>query len=278
MFKPFAERRRKVQQLTVWPLELRIPSHHLGRWVNLSVLKPPGYNKNFLSSYPLVVVNDGQDFTDLKLPERLSSALRSKRVRPRVIVGVHADGQRMREYGTSATSDYAGRGDRANAHRLFVTEELLPYLEYHFRIRKAREQRTVCGFSLGGLSAFDIGWMHPELFANVGCFSASFWWRKHDFDPNDPDADRIAVEQIRHAGKLPPLSYYFQVGTDEEASDRNGNGIIDAIDDTLDVITALRERGHPTRALHYELVEGGEHNQGTWGPAFVDFLRWLDRR
>ena len=247
-------------------------SRHLGRRVRLTALLPPGYRVNLLTRYPLLLVNDGQDFDALDLRRRLGAAYARRTVSPQVVVGVHADERRMREYGVSGLPDYRGRGDLADAYRRFLVEELLPYLRGRFRLRDGREHRAIAGFSLGGLSAFDVAWRHEDLFAAVGCFSASFWWRSRAFDPAAPDADRIALDRIREASRPADLRYHFSVGTDEETSDRNGNGIVDVIDDTLDVIDALRGRGVAGRAIAYRLVEGGGHDQATWGPALVEWL------
>ena len=268
----FIPRRNRVRRV-----ESTLASRHLGRAVRLTALLPPGYRANLLTRYPLLVLHDGQDFEALRLERRLGLAYGRGTVTPRVIVGVHADERRMREYATSGQPDYAGRGDLADAHRRFVVEELLPHLQHKYRLRRSRDYRALAGFSLGGLSAFDIAWHHEDLFGAVGCFSASFWWRSREFDAADPDADRIVVDRIRLASRMPQLRYYFVVGTEEETSDRNDNGIIDAIDDTLDVIAALRERGVPGRDVAYRLVEGGKHDQASWGPALVAWLEELTR-
>ena len=257
--------------------EFEVASRRLGRRVRVTALLPPRYRLNVLARYPLLIVNDGQDFDRLELERRLRSAYRAREVQPRVVIGVHADERRMREYGTSREPDYAGRGDLADAYRRFVVEELLPLLLGRYRLRGGRDHRAIGGVSLGGLSAFDIAWWHELKFGAVGCFSASFWWRSSPPDPAHPDADRIVVERVRHAVRAADLQYYFMVGTEEEASDRNGNGIIDVIDDTLDVIAALRDRGVRSRSLRYDCVDGGRHEPATWGPELIRWLSWLDR-
>ncbi len=256
-------------------LSLYLPSHYLQREVTLTVLLPPSYRINILSRYPLVLLNDGQDFDALELHDRLQHAYDTRRVRPRVVVGIHANERRMREYGTSRVSSAEGLGDLADAHRLFVVKELIPYLHRRLRVRRNREFTAIGGFSLGGLSAFDIAY-HQELhFGQVACFSASFWWRATPFNPDAPDENRIAIERVRNAVRPAELHYFFMAGTDEEESDRNNNGIIDVIDDTLDMIAALVARGVPSDDICYMPVEGGQHNQQTWGPALIDWLRML---
>jgi hypothetical protein len=63
-------------------------------------------------------------------------------------------------------------------------------------------------------------------------------------------------------------------GTQDETSDRNKNGVIDAIDDTLDLIATLREIGCSEEDLSYLELEGGRHEPATWAQVMPDFLRW----
>ncbi len=258
-------------------LEHEFYSKQLDRRVRLSIILPPYYRLSVLSRYPLVLLNDGQDFPALGLFDRLQAAYAKTDLRPRIIVGMHADENRMREYGSSSVMDHAGRGDLAAAHRRFVTTELLPWLRREFRISRRRQDIAIGGFSLGGLSAFDIAWQHAHTFGAVGCFSASFWMRSAPFRRETPDGDRIVIDLVRNAAQAPNLDYWFMAGDREEEADRNGNGVIDVIDDTQDVITALRSHGIPEDRIGYEEVLGGEHNQRTWGPMVMQWLRWLER-
>ena len=257
-------------------VEHTLVSVALGRAVRVSIVLPPYYRLNVLQRYPLVVFNDGQDFAALRMRERLDMHYRWPGATPRIIVGVHADANRMSEYGTAQVPDYAGRGDRAAEYSRFITTELLPWLKANFRVSRRREDLALAGFSLGGLSAFDIALRNGHNFGAVACFSASFWWRSAPMREEAPDADRVAVDLVEGAARVPDLRYYFMAGDREEESDRNGNGVIDVIDDTRAVIDALRAKGVPERAIAFALVPGGEHDQVTWGPAVITWLRWLD--
>ena len=259
-------------------LDHTLVSRQLGRGVRLTIILPPYYRLNVLSRYPLALFNDGQDFGALDLERRVSAGYADRSLAPRIIVGIHADGDRMRDYGTSNQADYLGRGDRADEHRRFVTTELLPWLRREFRVSRRRQDIAIAGFSLGGLSAFDIAWQHAHTFGAVASFSGSFWWRSAEFDPSSPDADRIMVDRVRGAEAVPNLRYYFAAGDAEEASDRNGNGVIDAVDDTQDVVDALLDHGVDRRALRFDLVAGGRHDQQSWGPQVITWLRWLGER
>ncbi|MEM6771462.1 MAG: alpha/beta hydrolase-fold protein, partial [Bacteroidota bacterium] len=194
---------------------------------------------------------------------------------PTIVVGIHA-GDRMREYGTAGRVDYQGRGDLAMDHEQFILEELIPFLEGRFNIRKTAAHRAIAGFSLGGLNAFDLAWRNPTEFGAAGIFSGALWWRHKAFRPKAPDADRIVHDYVRKAKKAPNVRFWFMAGTEDETDDRNNNGIIDAIDDTLQLMALLADKGKKEgEDFTYVEVEGGKHEPETWGEVVMDFLRWV---
>ena len=71
------------------------------------------------------------------------------------------------------------------------------------------------------------------------------------------------------------MKFWFEAGTNDEKSDRNNNGIIDAIEDTLDLISELKTKGYKKDLdLVYKEVEYGEHNTNTWKMVLPEFLMW----
>jgi enterochelin esterase family protein len=222
--------------------------------------------------YHLICVNDGQDLARMQLPAVLAELPPEF---PVLVAGIHADSHRMEEYGTVGQVDYQGRGARAAAYEAFVLGEFLPYLERRYRLSPEATDRAFVGFSLGGLSAFDLVWRSPQRFARVGVFSGSLWWRATPFRETAPDADRIVHDTVERDPHRPGLRFWFQAGTRDETDDRNGNGIIDAIDDTLQLITLLKLKGYTPDDIHYEEVEGGTHDVETWAAVFPQFLHWF---
>ncbi|MDB6127016.1 MAG: putative esterase, partial [Verrucomicrobia bacterium] len=157
----------------------------------------------------------------------------------------------------------------------FVAETVLPRLRRRYRVRHSPAHTAVMGASLGGLSAFDLAWNHPERFGIVGAFSASFWWRTDDTDAAAQQASRVAHLRVRNAPAMPALRLWFQTGTRDEASDRDGDGVIDAIQDTTELIDELVARGFCRGGdVTYREIPGGEHNPATWARALPEFLAW----
>lgn len=107
-----------------------------------------------------------------------------------------------------------------------------------------------------------------------GVFFGSFWWRSSKPDDRYPDADRIMHYVIGAGSFKPGMQFWLQTGTEDEESDRNNNGVIDAIDDTLDLIHVLKAKGYRHEDVTYTELEGGKHNFDTWAEVFPEFLDW----
>jgi enterochelin esterase-like enzyme len=247
----------------------------LEREVNVNLLLPPLYADSN-KKYPLLLLNDGQDMEGLQLKSTIEKLVADGTIEEIIVVGVVA-GDRMQEYGVAAQKDYLKRGSRAKAYACYITTELLPYLTYKYPIDSAASAHTLAGCSMGGLSALDIVWNAPKLFQKVGAFSGSFWWRKRDSKSPffSEKRDRIMQLQIRNGKKKSGLKFWFQTGTLDEKSDRNKNGIIDSIDDTLDLITELTKKGYrPFHDIQYHEVKDGKHNLETWAQVMPEFLKW----
>lgn len=224
----------------------------------------------------LLIMNDGQDADAIGLSRTLARLHNGRRIAPLVVAAVHATHARLHEYGTAGVANASGLGGCAAAYSAFVCEELLPELRLRYGFDPGPRHTAIAGFSLGGLMAFDIAWAHPELFGAVGVFSGSFWWRTDDSSVRAKVASRIMHRKVRSSASLPPLRMWLQAGTEDETSDRDGDGIIDAIQDTTELVDTLAERGYRRgRDIVYREVEGGRHDQATWGRILPEFLEWL---
>ena len=251
-----------------------LPSAFLGRQVELSVLLPPA-GLTGPGPLPVLYLNDGQDLARLHLPATLAALFAQGALRPFVLAAPHANEQRVQEYGTAGQPDFNGRGSQASAYTEFILNELRPFVAQHFQASLNPADAVIAGFSLGGLSAFDIAWHHPEAFARAGAFSGSFWWRQKAVGAGYTPADRIMHQLVRARPAHPSHRFWLQTGTLDEKGDRNENGVIDSIEDCLDLIDDLVGSGlDPRQALRYVQVEGGHHHPDTWGRLLPDFLRW----
>ncbi|WP_448518393.1 alpha/beta hydrolase [Rhodoflexus sp.] len=253
-------------------LTIYLDSVHLQFEKRIDLFLPKDYHSDVPCR--LLILNDGQDAQALQVRETLHRLIDKGTIRPVIIAAVHA-AERTQEYGTANIPDYAKRGSKANLYAIFLIKELIPVLQQRFSLLEPPANYAIFGCSLGGLSAFDIAWHHPWLFGCVGVCSGAFWWRKHSANDYFANSDRIIHAVVRNGHHKQGLRFWFEAGTDDEKEDRNNNGIIDAIDDTLDLIGELYHKGYNTLTdVRYLEIQGGQHNQRTWAKAFPDFMAW----
>lgn len=250
-----------------------IASVYLKRYVIVDLYLPKNITEP--KDLSLLLINDGQNLDEMNFSLMLDQMLGSVQLSPLVCVGIHAGKDRKNEYGTAGVQDYEGRGAKAGDYHLFIIEELLPFIHSGYAIEEFR-QKAFAGFSLGGLMAFDMTWHYPDIFSLAGVFSGSLWWRNKalDDDYND-DTDRIIHQKVRNGSFQPGLRFYFTTGSQDETADRNNNGIIDSIDDTMALISELVQLGYNTEHdIKYINYEDGKHDIETWRRAMPGFLLW----
>ena len=271
-----AKRRRAALLATVDVVLLpKLASQALGNSREITVFLPPGYAQEPTRRYPTLYVNDGQDQEALQLHETLAKLFQRQQIPPIIVVAVPTNDDRLQEYGTAVCPNAQELGTKAADYGRFLTNELMPTIHQQFRTSQNPADIGIFGVSLGGLSAFDIAWNHPDQFGVVGVMSGSFWWRASEEETAVPPGRLIAHEMVRGTAGRPNLRLWFEAATQDEASDRDNNGVIDAIQDTLELIDELQAIGFSRgEDVVYVEVPGGRHNYLTWAQAFPDFLRW----
>jgi enterochelin esterase-like enzyme len=250
----------------------KMKSINLKREVEFLIYKPTNLNDKEVLN--LLLLNDGQEAEGLQLQDTLSNLFSNGAIDPLIVVAIRASEDRMQEYGVAGIPDYLQRGSKADLYTAFVVEELLPFIEKKIT-QPIHGRRVIAGFSMGGLSAFDIAWNHPEVFDAVGVLSGSFWWRSKAIDDGYLPSDRIMHQVVRATEGKPALKFWIMTGTEDETEDRNHNFIIDSIDDAIDLIKELYSKGYKrTEDLSYYEMVGGKHEVGTWAKVMPAFLSW----
>lgn len=225
-----------------------------------------------LSDLPVIVLFDGQNHERLQIQSLLDRLWFQQGFRPFALVALWAGAARLDNYGVPGRPDYQGRGARGEAFGNFLTQELLPELEKNVPVTRDPARRYLIGFSFTGLGALAQVLHRPNQWAGAAIFSGSFWWRSG----SDAQNTRIILRTIADMPNFPRNHrFWFLAGTAEETDDRDGDGIIDVVDDTQDTIQALRQKGYPETAIAFRLVEGGRHNEATWARYLEEAIRWL---
>ena len=275
--------------------------------LKLTIYLPPGYaaQGGAGARYPVLYANDGQDMAAVGLQETLGRLYAEHTIQPVIVVAIDMLADRASGYGLSdrvrkksvvGGSRIGPIGSRAYEYSDWVATQLVPYIDAHYRTQAGANGRSALGWSLGGLNAFNLGWEYPEVFGRVGAFSPSFWLAADRGNAQAVESSRLAQSMVDRATQRKTLRYWISVGGREETNDRNGNGIIDAVEDAQDLVNGYRASdgthlrglrdlgysvdmdyaGHPshdTDAAFY-LLPDGEHNQATWKRVLPVFLTW----
>lgn len=278
--------------------------------IRVRVLTPPGYRRAGGAGYPVLYLNDGQDLEAVGLRSTLARMQRDGEIAPLIVAAIDMPKDRMAGYGLSdrgkrasvvAQTKYGPVGANAHAYSEWLAEKLVPHIDAGWNTRRETESRTLLGWSLGALNAFSVGWQYPEVFGKVGAFSPSFWLSSRHDDASAVHDSRIAHALLDAAARPARPRFFFAVGYAEETDDRDGDGIIDVLDDTLDLMQGWRDaQGRERKGLRQfgyaididvDIGEGagpgradavlyrlpaGEHNQRSWSRILPAFLRWMD--
>jgi enterochelin esterase-like enzyme len=272
--------------------------------IKITVYLPPDYATSG-ARYPVLYANDGQDMDAVGLQATLASLYAQHAIRPVIVVAVDMLKDRASGYGlfdrarrrsVVGGSRIGPIGARAYDYSAWLADELVPYVDAHYRTQATPQGRTVLGWSLGALNAFCLGWEYPDVFGQVGAFSPSFWLAADRGDAHAVESTRLAQAMVARSAQRKPVRFWFAVGGREETNDRNHNGTIDAVEDIRDLINGftapdgmhrrgLRDLGYqidmdyaahqsPHDEVAYELFADGEHNQATWQRMLPVFLVW----
>jgi enterochelin esterase-like enzyme len=293
----------QLAESTVVQLQLDAPAFAPEK-IKVTVYLPPDYGRTH-RRYPVLYANDGQDMAAVGLQSTLAGLYRLHTIEPVIVVAIDMLADRASAYGLSdraASRSLVGGspigpiGTRAQDYSAWVASALVPYIDAHYRTRKSPRERTMLGWSLGALNAFNLGWQYPEVFGRVGAFSPSFWLAADRTNATTVQHTRLAQAMVDRGGKRAGLKVWFAVGTAEESKDRDGDGVNDTVDDVQDFLGGYRgadgfhARGlkqlgysvdmdyakHPSRRADASLfqLQGGVHNQASWKQMLPPFLLW----
>lgn len=118
----------------------------------------------------LLIVFDGSSFIhSLSIEKTLNYLIYEKEIPPCIAVAIDPV-NRLEELTYN---------DRMN---VFLTKELLPWIQTKYHVYQKAKHTTIAGFSLGGLAAFYAALQNPHIFGNVLSMSGSVHWKKDNYE------------------------------------------------------------------------------------------------
>jgi uncharacterized protein len=153
-----------------------IRSRALGETRVIDVSLPPGYAGDSTRRYPVVVVLDG-DFEQQVAAATAQFYAGTGQIPDVIVVGVR-NVDRGRDFTPALRPDFPSppeiaRAGGADNFLSFVGDELLPYIDHHYRTAPLR---VLIGHSLGGLFAIYTLGHRPGLFTGYIVMEPSVWW------------------------------------------------------------------------------------------------------
>lgn len=241
------------------------PSRFLKTARDLIVYLPPSYEEQPLHRFPILYLQDGQNLFDgatsfipgmyWRVGETADELIAAGAIRPLVIVGIYNAGKRRIGEYTPTRAPRLGGGHAARYARMLI-EELKPFVDSRYRTLTGAAHTGLGGSSLGGLLTLYAGLRFSQVFGKLAALSPSVWW-----------GNRWMHRFAARANANPQPRIWLDIGT------REGPRVVHQVASFRDVLV---EKGWVAgRDLHYEEVEGGEHNEAAWARRVGPFLQFL---
>ena len=231
---------------------------------DLIVYLPPGYDEQPDRRFPILYLHDGQNLfdgatsfipgMDWHVGQTADQCIYEGRVEPLIIVGMYNTKARIREYTPTRIPKLGG--GRADRYAKFLIEEVKPFIEREYRVVPGQENAGIGGSSLGGLVSLYLGLKLPRIFGKIAALSPSVWWNQH------------VMHRFAEAAEVyPHPRIWLDIGT------REGPRIVQDVEQFRDVL--LQKGWRLEQDLHYQRVEGAEHNEAAWAQRVGPFLQFL---
>jgi predicted alpha/beta superfamily hydrolase len=242
----------------------KVRSRFLRNQRDLIVYTPPGYYEQPGRNFPVLYLHDGQNLfdgatsfipgQDWHVGQTADQCIQSVQVEPLIIVGVYNTKARIREYTPTHVPKLGG--GRACRYAKFLIEEVKPFVEREYRTLSGPQHTGIGGSSLGGLVSLYVGLKHPAVFGNIAALSPAVWW------------NQLVMHRFTRSLHVEPRPrIWLDIGT------REGPRVVRDVEHFRDVLLEKGWRlGHD---LHYERVEGAEHNEAAWARRVAPFLQFL---
>ena len=207
---------------------------------------PPEYSESH-DNYPVLYMHDGQNIVDpttsftgvdWQVDEVTTQLVAEGRMRPVIIVGINNTKLRRPEYSPVHLGEEYTR---------FIIEELMPFINVHYRTLEGPENTAVMGSSMGGIISFHIAWENPDVFGLAGCLSPAFM-----VDDNE------ILHRVRNdEGPRKSIKFYLDNGT---------VGLEKELEPAFrEMAEILRLKGYMDGEDLLVLVDdGAEHNEAAW--------------
>ncbi len=169
-------------------------------------------------------------------------------------------------------------------YETYITSELIPHIDSHYRTFARKESRAITGLSMGGHGAITLSAKHPELFAAAGSMSGvmnidtRMWKVNDEFRKLRQDGQKAMLGADLNYD-TPAFNPYTAVGLADRIKANGLALIIDCgvedflIDTNRQMHRLLLENGTP----HEYIERPGAHTWPYWTEALPVHLLFFDK-
>ena len=238
-----------------------------------AVYLPDGYETSERSYPVLYLLHGGGDdqtgWVQFGEVQRIAgNAIKEGTATPMIIIMPDADTEKRGYFNTP---------DNKWRYEDFFFEELMPYVESKYRIKKEKRFRAVAGLSMGGGGSFYYAMHHPELFSSACPLSASVrnytidsykeWLKRGNETYTDAQINAylekhssLQVIENMKLEDMKSVKWYFSIGDDDFLYE--GNSLVHI---------ALRKKEVP----HQFRMNDGGHQWSYWRMELPNVLSFV---
>ena len=239
--------------------ELNYYSELTKSWRPILVYTPAGYEKGN-KKYPVVYIHHGggEDhrgwMNQGRVANIIDNLVAAGEAKEMIVVSVNSNVPSR--IGMAGGYNWAGM----QPYREELVENIIPFVEKTFRVKKDRRSRAMCGLSMGGGQSFYIGLRSPELFANVGLFSSGIFGGIAGASNFDLEAEVPGMLSATGEFNSNLDNFFISCGEQDPR-----------IEHTRAMVKKMKNAGVEVEFASYP----GDHEWQVWRKSFAEFARML---
>lgn len=151
-------------------------SSSLSKFRRLHVYTPPGYELGGNQKYPVLYLLHGAGDSDDSWTSAgranyiFDNLIAAKKAKPMIVV--MPAGHTSQQMGGGRGAATAGAPPPVDEFTQDFVNDIMPYVETHYRTANDRAHRAIAGLSMGGSQTMNIAFLHLDKFSQIGVFSS----------------------------------------------------------------------------------------------------------
>ena len=188
---------------------------------NFTVYLPKSYKTDSLRKYPVVYMLHGANENDWEWAN-IATSMINEAITKSTAGGMACEVIMVCPNATEGTMGYFNR--EGWKYEDYFFEELMPFIESHYRVIADKGHRAIGGLSMGGGGSFFYGITHPEMFSSVYAISGAVPSRLNASEQeNTPfsrqfNIDDLTEDQIE---EIKTVNFVLDCGDDDFLFDAN---------------------------------------------------------